>query len=90
MRKSARLPDHVDLTSATDGRTHTVTSAEFDSGAQEGTGHYRAVCGADVLAAALVCAPGPRCPACRHQHDRLDDVPDPRFLVRLLRRRRGV
>lgn len=55
---------YIDMTSAADGRTHTITGAEFDAGVWHGQGTYRAVCGRDVIAASLMSGPGPRCPEC--------------------------
>lgn len=58
--------DPLDMTSATDGLTHAIGPADFDAGIWLGQGCYRAICGAQILAAALVSEPGPRCPACPH------------------------
>lgn len=52
------------MTSALDGRTHTVTTADLERGMVEGVGRYRAACGADVLAASLTARPGARCRGC--------------------------
>lgn len=52
------------MTSVADGRTHTIAGAEFDAGVWQGHGRYRAVCGAEVIAASLMSGPGPQCPAC--------------------------
>jgi hypothetical protein len=54
----------IDLTSILDGRTHAVSAADFDAGIWQGRGRYRARCGIEVLAAALVTGPGPRCGQC--------------------------
>lgn len=56
------------MTSVVDGRTHTVAAADFDAGIWQGKGRYRAVCGADVVVAALVSGPGPLCPRCPTPH----------------------
>jgi uncharacterized membrane protein YraQ (UPF0718 family) len=52
------------MTSVIDGLTHTVAANEFDAGIWRGQGNYRAACGAEVVAAALVTGPGPRCSNC--------------------------
>ena len=57
----------MEMTSVRDGHTHTISAADFDAGIWSGRGRYRAMCGAEVIAASLVTHPGPRCPACPGQ-----------------------
>lgn len=49
------------VTSVRDGFEHLVDDATMTPGS---AGRYVALCGCGVWAAALVCPPGPRCPAC--------------------------
>lgn len=51
----------VPVTSTRDGFEHLVADTEMAPGS---AGRYVALCGRSVWAAALVCPPGPRCPAC--------------------------
>lgn len=51
----------VRVTSAGDGFEHLVADAAMTLGS---AGCFVALCGRAVLAAALICPPGPRCPAC--------------------------
>lgn len=60
---SARAAD-IETTSVTDGQTHTIGAADFDAGVWQGNGPYRAVCGAQVVAATLATCPGLRCRVC--------------------------
>ena len=79
------------MTSASDGRTHTITAAEFEHGVLQGRGRYRAVCGAGVLAAPMTSDPGPHCSRCdevRRENERAAAVPG--LLVRVARRVRGL
>jgi hypothetical protein len=75
----------LDMTSVADGRTHSITGAEFDDGVWRGTGRFRAICGADVLASSMASAPGPRCPICREDHHDDRPVPSAGWLARLRR-----
>lgn len=59
------------MTSVLDGRTHTIAGPDLDAGIWEGRGRYEALCGATVIAAPLISAPGPACPSCVQV---LDDV----------------
>lgn len=52
------------MTSITDGRTHTITVAEVDTGVRQGQGRYRAVCGAEIMPVAMASPLGPDCPHC--------------------------
>lgn len=52
-------PALLDLTCVNDGRTHAITSIEFEHGLTAGTGRYRAACGTEVVAASLGSRPGP-------------------------------
>lgn len=70
----------VPVTSARDGFEHLVADEAMASGTG---GHYPALCGRVVWAAALVCPPGPRCPACVAAC-----TPDPSRQQRLHRQRR--
>ncbi len=56
----------VPVTSALDGFEHLVADAVIVS---SNAGHYVALCGRDVRAAALAAPPGPRCPACVAVHN---------------------
>lgn len=49
------------VTSVRDGLEHLVADEEMAPGS---AGHYVALCGRGVSAAALACPPGPPCPAC--------------------------
>ena len=84
-------PELMDMTSASDGRTHTITAAEFEHGVLQGRGRYRAVCGAGVLVAPMTSDPGPRCSRCgevRRQNERAATVPG--LLARLAHMARGL
>lgn len=52
------------LTSAIDGRTHLVSTADLDRTIAERSSRYRTLCGRAVLAAALTAPPGSRCNDC--------------------------
>ena len=78
-------PVRIDMTSGSDGLTHTIADSEFDKGIWKGDGRYRAVCGADILAEALAASPGPDCPDCHHEIHQQEQRP-PRRLERLLPR----
>ena len=62
---SARPLAVTEMTSTADGRTHLIAANDFDAGLWRGNGVYRAICGTDVLAAAMASGPGPGCSACR-------------------------
>jgi len=62
---SARPATDTDMTSVIDGRNHLITAADLDAGISRDQGHYQAICGATVVAAALASAPGPECAPCR-------------------------
>lgn len=72
----------IAMTSVSDGRTHTITAADFDVGVWNGKGRYRAACGVEVVAAALASNVGPNCPNCPPLPTR--EQPRPGALVRLL------
>ena len=55
----------VELTGADDGMSHRVTESAYSEGLTNGAGRFTATCGRDVLAAAMVTAPGPACRRCR-------------------------
>lgn len=85
--RSVTRPELMDMTSVADGRTHTITFAEFERGVMVGTGHYRAICGADVMVASMAACPGPRCPQCvEHQREIERAAIPPGLVVRLARR----
>ena len=75
------------ITSMRDGRDHAVSDAELDTGSKNG--HYRALCGHDVIPTAMTAPPGQRCPNCALQRavrTRVDPATDrstPRFMARL-------
>ncbi|MBA3575575.1 MAG: hypothetical protein H0W37_11585 [Pseudonocardiales bacterium] len=52
-------PRTTPVTSATDGRTHRIADDAYLAGLVAGSGRYTALCGRRVVAAALVCPPGP-------------------------------
>ena len=57
-------PRTTSVTSATDGRTHRIAEDAYTAGLVAGSGRYTALCGRLVMAAALVCPPGPDCQGC--------------------------
>ena len=57
----------IEMTCCRDGRSHRVCPADHETGLTAARGHYSALCGHDIMAAALSAAPGPPCPACRAQ-----------------------
>lgn len=58
----------VAMTCIDDGRLHLVTEDALVAGVTAHTGRYRAVCGHEVAAAAMVSPPGPACPSCSLRH----------------------
>lgn len=58
------IGERVDLTSATDRRTHYVTDTAYGHALAARTGRCPAVCGHDVILCALVTPPGPLCRRC--------------------------
>ncbi|MDQ3988185.1 MAG: hypothetical protein M3291_03120 [Actinomycetota bacterium] len=52
------------VTSVADGRCHRVADDAYAVGWAAHSGRYVAVCGHRVVAAALVCPPGPDCYGC--------------------------
>lgn len=75
------------MTSVSDGRTHTITAAEFEQGLMQGSGRYRAACGADVLVASMTSDPGPRCARCGEVRRERERTAAPQGLVVSLARR---
>lgn len=74
------------MTSVADGRTHTIATADFERGLSEATGRYRAVCGADVVAASLAARLGATCPRCAEHRGTFEEaVTPPGLPARLLR-----
>jgi len=75
------------ITSVRDGRDHAVSDAELDTGSKNG--HYRALCGHDVIPTAMTAPPGQRCPTCALRRaaltrvDRATDTGMPRLMARL-------
>jgi hypothetical protein len=59
----------VQVTSAEDDLSHLVAFRLYEHGLTSGDGRYPAVCGKNVLAAAMSTAPGHRCPLCRASMD---------------------
>ncbi|MGH3979477.1 MAG: hypothetical protein ACRDRZ_10840, partial [Pseudonocardiaceae bacterium] len=57
-------PRTTAVTSAADGRTHQVADDDYTAGLVARSGRYTALCGHTVVAAALVCPPGPACRDC--------------------------
>jgi uncharacterized sodium:solute symporter family permease YidK len=55
----------VQVMSAEDGLSHLIAFRLYEDGLTSGDGRYPAVCGKNVLAAAMSTAPGHRCPLCR-------------------------
>ena len=54
----------IQLTSATDGHSHLISSVDLDPTISEHGSLYRTLCGRTVLAAALAAPPGPHCRDC--------------------------
>lgn len=82
-------PELVDMTSVSDSRTHLITAAAFEQGLMQGSGRYRAACGADVLVASMPSDPGPRCARCGEVRRKREQTAAPQGLVvRLARRAR--
>lgn len=52
------------VTSAADGCSHQVADDAYTAGLAARRGRYTALCGHRVVAAALVCPPGPDCRGC--------------------------
>ena len=52
------------VTSGADGRCHRVADDAYTAGLVARSGRYTALCGHRVVAAALVCPPGPDCQGC--------------------------
>ena len=52
------------VTSGADGRCHRVADDAYTTGLVARSGRYTALCGHRVVAAALVCPPGPDCQGC--------------------------
>jgi hypothetical protein len=87
---AAARPELMDITSVSDGRTHTITAEDFERGLMQGWGRYRAVCGTGVLVAAMATGPGPQCAGCcevLRGRERAAARPGP--LVRMARRLRA-
>lgn len=85
------LPDLLEMTSVADGRTHEITSAEFERGVMAGTGQYRAVCGVDVVVTSMAARPGPWCPCCaEHRRECARSAVPSRLVGRLARRVRSA
>lgn len=59
------LGSRVEVVSTTDYRTHYVSDLVFGTALASRTGRCPAVCGAVVIIAAMVTAPGPLCALCR-------------------------
>jgi len=81
----------VRMTCAVDGCDHLVSGQATEAGLAAGQGHYRAVCGHLVVAAALVVPPGPTCRDCettRHRRTVAGATSHRRrgLVVRLVRR----
>lgn len=65
-RAGAGLPRYfVDVTCATDGRTHHVDELLLSDGSSSGSGRIEALCGRFVVAASMAEPPGPGCQLCR-------------------------
>ena len=62
--RAAPVPRTTPVTSSIDGRCHQVTDDAYTTGLTTRSGRYTALCGHRVLAAALVCPPGPDCWGC--------------------------
>lgn len=79
--------DDLEMTSGADGRTHIVTADAFAEGIWNGQGRYYAICGVDVLVAALVSEPGDLCRACARitAHKIAHTAPQHRRITRWLR-----
>ena len=57
-------PRATPVTSGADGRCHRVADDAYTAGLTARSGRYTALCGHRVVAAALVCPPGPDCQGC--------------------------
>ncbi len=57
-------PRATPVTSAADGRCHRGADDAYTAGPAARSGRYTELCGHRVLAAALVCPPGPDCRSC--------------------------
>ncbi|MGH4019320.1 MAG: hypothetical protein ACRDT0_08805 [Pseudonocardiaceae bacterium] len=57
-------PRTTPVTSAADGRVHWVADDAYTAGLAAHSGRYTALCGHTVVAAAMVCPPGPACRNC--------------------------
>lgn len=57
-------PHAAPVTSLADGRCHWVADDAYTAGLASRSGRYTALCGHRVVAAALVCPPGPDCRGC--------------------------
>ncbi|MCA1674102.1 MAG: hypothetical protein LC799_18525 [Actinobacteria bacterium] len=57
-------PRTTPVTSVADGRCHRVGDGAYTTGLAARRGRYTALCGHRVVAAALVCPPGPDCREC--------------------------
>ncbi|MGH3941211.1 MAG: hypothetical protein ACRDTG_21770 [Pseudonocardiaceae bacterium] len=80
------------MTCATDGRDHLVSAQATQAGLAAGQGHYLAICGHLVVAAAMVAPPGPTCLDCETAlHRRTTTIATSHrrrgLVARLLRRR---
>ena len=75
----------VQMNAAETGKSHLVAEAAYAEGLTTCSGRYRTLCGVQVLATALVTAPGPACAEC---HRIADQKPQEagRGRLRLLRR----
>lgn len=61
---TSTAPRSIPVTSAADGRCHRIADDAYTAGFAERKGRYTALCGHRVLAAAMVCPPGPDCHGC--------------------------
>ncbi|MGH3929111.1 MAG: hypothetical protein ACRDTF_03950 [Pseudonocardiaceae bacterium] len=80
------------MTCSADGRDHLVSDQATQTGLVAGQGHFLAICGHLVIAAALVVPPGPTCLDCEtalHRTTTHSTISHHRrgLLARLLRRR---
>ena len=57
-------PRTIPVTSLADGRCHRVADDAYTAGPAARRGQYTALCGHAVVAAALICPPGPDCRSC--------------------------
>lgn len=67
------------VTCVVDGADHAVSDADMSAGVAAGHGQYRAICGDDVVSAALTAPPGRWCARCvavlRHATRRRAEAP---------------